>query len=137
MTTRVKKTIRLKADINEQLASAAQEAGQSENRLIEEALAAYLSDRQSEYEKVADLFLQKYDEKYSAYMTRVRLGVRTADVNSQVLIEIMNTLLMSQQLTGDHYVSTREMTHPIVKKSKATIDEIIRHAKQLKDNRSR
>lgn len=135
MSEKIRKTIRIAPEMNEKLAAASDSTGQSENHIIEQALIDYFTDKRSEYERIADLFLERYDEKYNAYMTRVRLGTRTADVNSQVVLEVLNTILMTMDIQGEHYMPSNEMMHPVIRKAKDSINEIIRKAKQIKDNK--
>ena len=44
---------------------------------------------------LADRILEKLKDKYENMFTRIRLGVNTADKNSQIMIEILNSMIYS------------------------------------------
>ena len=48
-----------------------------------------MTDEQTDI--VAEKLLTKIEEKYKNMFTRLRLGVTTADKNSQVMLEILNS----------------------------------------------
>ncbi|MCU7378931.1 hypothetical protein OBO34_11245 [Clostridiales Family XIII bacterium ASD5510] len=133
MTEKVKKSIRINAQLNTQLVQYAARTGESETLILEQALQRFFADQSQEYEKIAEAFLEKFDEKYKNYMTRVRLAARGADVNSQVMIEILNTLLFLQGVKGEMFLSTDKTEHEVLKHAKETIRERIARFKQRKD----
>ena len=86
---KVTRQYRIAEPIDRELNEISNATGKTKTAIIEEALLQYFeSSKQNEYEKIADILLEKFDEKYSAYRTRIRLGVRTAEINSQVMMEI-------------------------------------------------
>lgn len=137
MQKKIKKTIRLSMDLKQQIEDECVQTGETENSVIENALGKYFAEKTDPYEKIADLFLQKYNEKYKNWMTRVRLGIRTADVNSQVMLEVFNTLLMAQQVPGEFFVSADETKHPVLLKAEKVTSAKIQKYKQIKDNKGK
>ena len=83
MENRVKKTIRLGPSLAKQLETYAKEEDVTETFVFEQALKQYFQNQREEYDRIAERFLELYEEKYKNYMTRVRLAAREADVNSQ------------------------------------------------------
>lgn len=82
-------------------------------------------------EEITDTMIQKN----KAWMERVRWATKTAEVNSQILIDAINTMLLIQ---GVKYCSHIEYDKsPVIEQSEAKIKERISHFKQEKDNRKR
>ena len=73
----------------------------------------------------------KLEENDQKQMTRVRLASNGADVNGQVVVEVLNTLCW--QLRADEYRSTEQMLHPTVEEAKKTVKDRIARFKQAKD----
>lgn len=135
MATKITKTpkyIRLNPVIAQQLSAYAAETGESETLIIEQSLQHFFDGQK--YDQIADVFLEKFDEKYQNYMTRVRLASRGADQNTQVLLEIINTLLYVNEVQPD-FLSTDKMEHPIMKKARSSIKERIANFKQRIDEK--
>ena len=55
-------------------------------------------DKRGSDEALAKLLVKEMDEHYKNFFTRIRLGIRSSDINSQVILEILNTLLYSQSI---------------------------------------
>ena len=80
-------------------------------------------------------FLGKLDEKYSAYQTRIRLGVRTAEINSQVMMEVLkHTFCYLKDTQRSAFTSIQEAESPVIAAAKNTVKEKIEKAKQKKDH---
>lgn len=132
---KVKKQFRISEEIAAKLTDLSNETGKTNTQIVEEALLQYFEiNRENEYEKIAEYFLKKYEEKYSAYMTRVRLGVRTADINSQLLVELLNSIFMMQGYRENAYFPTARQENPVLKEAREDIKQRIENAKQKKDN---
>lgn len=82
---------------------------------------------------LADIFIQKIDEKYGNLFTRLRLGVGTADKNSQVIIEILNSMVLNQEM--DRVYSTEVLEADITKESKEIVTKRIENYKQRKNHK--
>lgn len=84
---------------------------------------------------VADIIINKLNDEYSNLFTRLRLGVSTADKNSQILIEILNSIILN--LNMDKAFSSDVVESTIIRESKETVKERIAYFKQIKDNKNK
>ena len=91
-----------------------------------------MTDEQTDI--VAEKLLTKIEEKYKNMFTGLRLGVTTADKNSQVMLEILNSIILN--LSMDKMYDTDILESNIVKESKDTVKNRIEKYKQLKDNKN-
>lgn len=85
-------------------------------------------------EAVANRVMELFEKKYGNSFTRIRLATRTADINSQVIIEILNSILYSGSLTAS-FVSTDAIKNELIEKSEDKVKAKIAYYKQLKDNK--
>lgn len=74
---------------------------------------------------------QKLEEANQKQMTRIRLASNGADVSTQTVIEILNTLCWQMQMKD--FRSTDQMLHPVVEQAQKTVKERIANYKQKKD----
>lgn len=74
-------------------------------------------------------------EENQKQMTRIRLASNGADVNVQVLLEVLNTLCWKLQ-TND-FRSTDQMMHPVVEEAQKTVKDRIARFKQAKDSKQK
>lgn len=84
-------------------------------------------------EAVANRVMELFDKKYGNSLTRVRLAARTADINSQVIIEILNSILYAGSLNAS-FVPSDVMKNELIEKSENKVKAKIAYYKQLKDN---
>ena len=132
---KVTRQYRIAEPIDCELNEISNATGKTKTAIIEEALLQYFeSSKQNKYEEIANIFLEKLDEKYSAYQTRIRLGVRTAEINSQVMMEVLNTLLLLKGTQRSAFTSIQEAESPVIAAAKNTVKEKIEKAKQKKDH---
>lgn len=132
---RISKNFRLSEKTCQDLQECAAKYNMSETAVVEEALNRFFTDDKNKYDIIAEKFIEKYEEKYGSYMTRIRLGVRTADMNSQIMLDVLNSMLLYKGITNDAYFSVDEMEHGIIANSRGNIKEKISRAKQRKDNK--
>lgn len=99
--------------------------------IVQEHMAAGMRQEESIANRVIDLF----EKKYGNALTRIRLASRTSDINSQILIEVINSILYSGNITSS-FVSTDIMKNEIIEKSEDKVKAKIAYYKQLKDNKS-
>lgn len=135
MENRVKKTIRLGPSLAKQLETYAKEEDVTETFVFEQALKQYFQNQREEYDRIAERFLELYEEKYKNYMTRVRLAAREADVNSQILLELANSMLFLNSAQGKDFVASDEMEHPMMQNAKQFVKDRIARFKQKNDSR--
>ena len=84
-------------------------------------------------EKMIDIISEKIKEEIKNDLTRLRLGVRTAERNSIILKDIANTFLYKENYS---YLmpATGKEKHKVLIEAEKHLNEIISHAKQVKDN---
>lgn len=84
-------------------------------------------------EKMIDIISEKIKEELKTDLTRLRLGVRTAEKNSIILKDIANTFLYKENYS---YLmpATGKEKHKVLIEAEKHLNEIISHAKQVKDN---
>lgn len=124
---------RLSESIDAKLDALAAETGKSRTLIVEEALEYYIAKDQ--IKELSDDIIKKFDEKYGNSLTRIRLGVNTADINSQILIELANSILQFQGYKKDVFTSTSVMENPVVTSAKDDIRDKIAKLKQARDHK--
>ena len=100
--------------------------------IIREAIQNY-ADRGKNNKELAAEIVAAFEAKYGNTFTRIRLGTNEADRNSQVLIEMMNTLFENQGVRLA--VPTSVLMNPAVQGCKDEIKERVAYNKQRKDNK--
>ena len=96
MTKKIKKDWRLSPDVVEIISAYADTHTCSYTEALERIVLEH--NRRGSDEDLVKQLLQGMDKHYEDFFTRVRLGIRGADVNSQVILEILNTLLYSKSI---------------------------------------
>lgn len=87
-------------------------------------------------DQLAHTVVQALEDKYKNMFTRIRLGTNTADINSQVIIEILNSMLISLNI-GDKSYMTRTLKSDTVARSEQEIKDKIAYYKQLNDEKKK
>lgn len=82
---------------------------------------------------VAEKTAEVIDEKFNKIFTRLRLGVRTAEQNSIVIKDALNTLLYEFP-DIDCCMYTDNNKHKVIDESEEFLKEKIARYKQIKDN---
>lgn len=100
--------------------------------IVQEHKASSMKQEEAVAKKVMELF----ENKYGNALTRIRLASRTADINTQVLIEIINSILYSGSVTAA-FLPTDVMKNEIIEKSEERIKARIAYYKQLSDDKKR
>lgn len=114
---------------------------QSEHNLKSLTAAVELiisNDREKEKnqnENLAKDIVNMLDEKYKNTFTRIRLASRTADINSQIILEILNSMLYAPGMASTNFVSTDTLKNEIVEQAEQQTKAKIAYYKQLKDNK--
>ncbi len=76
-----------------------------------------------------------FDTKYKNTFTRIRLASNAADMNTQVLVEAINSLLYYFNAT-DRYVNTSDSEAPVITQARKSIKDKIAYFKMLKDSKN-
>lgn len=82
---------------------------------------------------IADRLLSKMEEKYKNIFTRIRLASTTSDINSQVMLEILNSMLINMNVKKGYMTDVVEAQ--VVTESKQHVKNKIAKFKQIKDNK--
>ena len=85
-------------------------------------------------ENIAKAVVNEMEESYMK-SERLKWATKTAEQNSTVLLDAMNTLL--HMMKADTLISVEFAPHPIIEKSKQNIKDKIAHFKQAADERKR
>ena len=89
--------------------------------------------RQAAASSHADAVWDSFERRYGAIFTRIRLGVNTADRNSQVIIKLLNSFFLEN---GDTvYTDDSETESIYLANARMALKKEIEHYKQLKDER--
>ena len=83
---------------------------------------------------IAQTVVNTLEKKYDNLFTRLRLGVRTSDINSQILIEMLNSVCSSEQMSSLPYTPSDLLPSPIFSDSASYIKSKIANYKQKSDN---
>ena len=82
---------------------------------------------------LADCIVDKIKDRYENMFTRIRLGATTADRNSQVMIEILNSMIYALNITQCY--NTDYLKTDVVRESQDIIKNRIEYYKQIKDSK--
>lgn len=83
----------------------------------------------------ADQIIDRLFERDRKYRERLRWATRTAEINSQMLLDAVNTILVSKKF--EYCCFPEAYMSPVLEQSKENIERKIEHFKQEKDNRER
>lgn len=123
METEVRKTIRLSIEDYEKIEQIRREQGLAD---FSKAVC-YAVQRYPALEK-ENIKLKEDNQKQ---MTRIRLASNGADVNIQILMEVINSLCWQLQIK--EFRSTDQMLHPAIDEARKVVKERIANYKQSKD----
>lgn len=99
------------------------------NSTLEYIVLDYANNR-----NIADAVSAKVTDNLSKTLTRIRLGTNTADINSQVIIELLNSIIYQ---FGVKPMTTTFDETPAVSVCRSHIKGKIADMKQKKDSKSR
>jgi hypothetical protein len=100
----------------------------SVNKTLEFIITDYENNR-----NLADNVSQKVSEDLSKVLTRIRLGSNTADINSQIIIEMLNAIIYQFNVAP---MTTQFGETTAVTVSRQCIKDKIAAFKQKKDNKA-
>lgn len=126
---------RLPESIDRKINEMASQTGKSRTMIVEEALLNFFE--KDRLDDLADKIIDKFDQKYGNTFTRIRLGVNSSDINSQIQMELMNSFFQFNGFKKDLYTSTKVMENEVVKEAKQDIRDRIAKMKQAKDQKNR
>lgn len=88
-------------------------------------------------ENIANRVIEKFESKYSNALTRIRIASNAADVNIQILMEIINSFAVNNTFDIGEFVSIATMKAPVLEQAEHTTKAKIAYYKQLKDNKKK
>lgn len=74
-------------------------------------------------------------EENRKQITRIRLSSSGADMNAQIMMELLNTLLWQREMPGKGFTSTDAEPHPYIAEAKKVVKDRVTRYKQVKDNK--
>ena len=118
---KIMKAYRLKPSTIEQIKLLKEEIGlPSFESTIDYVFNDYATNRNKEF---INSILEAFDEKYGNLFTRIRLGVNGADQNTQVLVELMNTLIYVNKISN--FFPTEDLETVPLQLARKTVKERI------------
>ena len=84
-------------------------------------------------EALSEVLLEKFDQKYRNLHTRLRMGVGSAEFNSEVILDAVNMMLFHFGIKEDRLNSQIKM--PVIENSQNHIRERLASFKQRKDEK--
>lgn len=104
---------------------------------LSEALDCIIKEHMSNELDTADIIaekiIMKIEEKYSNVITRCRLGINGADRNSQVMLEMLNSIILNTGMEKSY--NTDVIESDILRESRQVVKDRISMYKQIKDNK--
>ena len=100
-------------------------------RQYEENCSKVISDRDAE--KIADVFLGKFNDTYYKFMERLRWATQTSEINSIVIKDGVNTILSKNGV--QHGVLCDIAMSPVLQESEDYYKQKIEHFRQKKIDR--
>ncbi|WP_346663746.1 hypothetical protein [uncultured Merdimonas sp.] len=88
--------------------------------------------QESQEKRIAQAVRKELEENYLP-KERIRWGVQTAEQNSMILLDAMNTILHKEQL--QICIPVEFVPSPVIKESQERIKEKVRYFKQKSDER--
>ena len=131
---KVKRQYWLSPNILKMMEAHAAETGKTLTFIVEDAVRQYLAQDQM-IDALSDAVIEKFDEKYKNFMTRVRLASRSADINSQINLELWNMSLLQRKMTMDDFIMSEKAESPVLQAAKEGVKIRIEKFKQSKDSK--
>ena len=127
---KIRKQITLSEDVIEYLESI---SGSGISKTIELIVRQHKDMNGEQMKVLANMILNMFEEKYKNMFTRIRLASSSSDINSQIILEILNSIILNSEI--EQYCSTDIYESDIIKDSKKSVKDRIARLKQIKDNK--
>lgn len=129
--SKVAKQFRLEEELVKEISSYAVSNNITETKAVIDAWNYFYNDSNDKTEKLVSMIIDRLDKNFGNILRNIRFGVRDAEENVQVLIEILNTLMMCEDIKK--VVPTSYVESPVVIGAKQEVEKRIEAAKQRKD----
>lgn len=130
MSEKVRKNYNFRKETVEKIHLVMEERNMNETSALEFIVDEYFNRSNYIDEAIDRLF-----ERDKKYRERLRWATRTAEINSQMLLDAVNTILVSKSY--EYCCFPEAYMSPVLQQSKENIERKIEHFKQEKDNRER
>lgn len=130
MTEKIRKNYNFRKETVEKIHIVMEERNMNETSALEFIVDEYFN--KSDY---IDEAIDRLFERDKKYRERLRWATRTAEINSQMLLDAVNTILWSKKY--ENCCMSHVLMNPVLEQSKQSIERRIEHFKQEKDNRER
>ena len=108
--------------------------GKEKNLKDSPGLNMILREHQQQRDTPADLISKMVIETLKNDLTRIRIAANTADRNSQVIIEILNTIVLEMDIIEP--ILTTEFEAPTITIARNKVKDDIERYKQIKESNS-
>ncbi len=125
-------TYRLSENAISYISKYADENHLTNTKAIEEIISFHQNQSTTELDKIADQLLNRFEEKYKNWFTRMRLATNYSEKNIQIVIELLNSLIISSGV--DKAYLTDEFKSLTLKEAEELVQKRIADYKQLHDN---
>lgn len=129
----IRKTYRLTEETLAQIDAYADKHGLNNTQALASMIDTAHKMQMESDDVIAKKVIDAFDEKYKNLFTRLRLGVRASDLNSQIMLELLNTILVNMSIQEKDVVLTDKFTNPALRHSTELVKNRLAAAKQRKD----
>lgn len=127
-----RKHIVLSAEAEEYIEAYRKNHGCSFSSAVDSIILEHRARENGEADEIAARVVAAFDSKYSAALTRIRLGVNGADRQTQMMMEMLNSMCCDMKI---NYYASDLVPSDAIKGAKKTVDQRIANFKQKKDNK--
>lgn len=115
------------------LSDYAKQYGLSNTAALEKIICEHQNYKGKEYDILAEKVIDLLERKYKNLFTRIRLASTMADRRTEVIVEILNSLVYHLEVEDSY--NTEIMKSAIVEDSENTVKRRVARLKQIKDNK--
>jgi hypothetical protein len=133
-THKTRKNLYIEADTVHYLEVYAKEKSISVGKALDSIVTEHAREKERTTHFIVDTIVKRVTEsihnEIKNDLTRIRLGTNTADKNSQILIELLNTLLIEQNL--ETCISTEEFKGFVLRQAEEIVTDRIKRFRTKK-----
>lgn len=108
------------------------ENGGSQTQALQKAWKEFIEKESGTgKEKDAETIVEMFDKRYGSLLSRLKISTQESDKNSQILIEVLNTMLINNNIKD--LISTDNGMSKVLTEAKTVVSDRIGRAKQKKD----
>lgn len=99
---------------------------------IDEIVSKYREQQNGFVDEVGKKTLEEIKKEYDEKINKISFAAKSAGFNSQVIIELLNTMIISMQIESTYLTS--DIASNVLDSAQKAITERIAYYKQLKEN---